>query len=63
VSLRAVPNELLTRAELADRMRCSVKTIDRMKADGMPHVTWGRRMVRFEPHAAMSWALARGEAA
>lgn len=54
--LRPLPPELVTREELADMMRCSVATVDRMKRDGMPHVSWGRRMVRFRPGEAMRWA-------
>jgi phage terminase Nu1 subunit (DNA packaging protein) len=49
VTLRALPSETryITREQLAERMGCSVKTVDRMKADGMPYVSWGRRMTRF----------------
>jgi phage terminase Nu1 subunit (DNA packaging protein) len=57
MSLRAVPNELVNREELARRMGCSVKTVDRMRSEGMPYVVWGRRMLRFDPQAAMSWFL------
>jgi hypothetical protein len=57
MTLRPVPNELVTRKELARRMACDVKTIDRMRKAGMPEIPWGRRMVRFDPQAAMSWFL------
>ena len=57
--IHAVPDELLTRKELATAMRVSVRTVDAMKADGMPCVTWGRRRVLFRLHAAMAWAEAR----
>jgi phage terminase Nu1 subunit (DNA packaging protein) len=52
----ARPYELVTRAELAEIMRCSVPTIDRMRRAGMPHVTWGRRLVRFRVVDAIGWA-------
>ena len=47
---------LVTRGELAEIMRVSVPTIDRMRREGMPHVTWGRRMVRFRVSEAIRWA-------
>jgi phage terminase Nu1 subunit (DNA packaging protein) len=54
--LRPVPDELVTREELAEIMRCSVPTIDRMRRQGMPSVTWGRRLRRFRVREAMQWA-------
>lgn len=54
--LRPIPDELVTRQELAEIMRVSVPTIDRMRAAGMPAVTWGRRLVRFRVREAMAWA-------
>lgn len=57
--LRPVPDELVTREELAEMMRVSVPTIDRMRREGMPVVTWGRRLVRFRVREAISWAEQR----
>jgi phage terminase Nu1 subunit (DNA packaging protein) len=54
--LRPIPDELLTRQELAAAMRVSVRTIDAMRAEGMPAVTWGRRLVRFRLREAIAWA-------
>jgi hypothetical protein len=51
------------RAELAAIMAVSLATIDRMVAEGMPSVTWGRRTRRFRPSAAISWASERERAA
>jgi phage terminase Nu1 subunit (DNA packaging protein) len=48
--------KLVTREELAELMRVSVATVDRMRRAGMPHVTWGRRLVRFRVREAISWA-------
>jgi phage terminase Nu1 subunit (DNA packaging protein) len=56
---RPVPDELLTRRELAHAMKCSVATIDRMKAAGMPYVPWGRRLVRFRLRDTMQWREAQ----
>jgi excisionase family DNA binding protein len=61
--LRPVPDELVTREELAEIMRVSVPTIDRMKRAGMPAVTWGRRLVRFRVREAMAWAEQQQQAA
>lgn len=63
MSLHSVPNELVTREEMAKRASCSVKTVDRMCAQGMPHVRWGRRLVRFDPDAALSWIWDQRESA
>lgn len=54
--LRPIPDELVTREELAEIMRVSVPTIDRMRRDGMPAVTWGRRLRRFRVGEALAWA-------
>lgn len=54
--LRPVPDELLTRHELAAAMRVSLRTVDAMRAEGMPCVTWGRRLVRFRLREAVAWA-------
>jgi phage terminase Nu1 subunit (DNA packaging protein) len=61
--MRAIPDELVTREELADIMRVSVPTIDRMRREGMPAVTWGRRLVRFRVREALNWAERQGRAA
>jgi phage terminase Nu1 subunit (DNA packaging protein) len=53
----------VSRAELAAIMGVSIATVDRMVAEGMPSVTWGRRTRRFRPSAAISWASERGRAA
>jgi phage terminase Nu1 subunit (DNA packaging protein) len=52
---RPVPDELLTRVQLAGIMQCSVDTIDRMKHEGMPYVPWGRRMVRYRLRECLDW--------
>jgi hypothetical protein len=39
----------VSRAELAAIMGVSLATVDRMVAEGMPSVTWGRRTRRFRP--------------
>ena len=60
VTLRSVPSELVTRQELAALMRVSLRTVDDLKAKGMPFVPWTGKMVRFRPHEAMSWAAEHG---
>jgi phage terminase Nu1 subunit (DNA packaging protein) len=63
MTLHAVPSETryITREQLAERMGCSVRTVDRMKADGMPYVTWGRRLTRYDPNKAIPWAIEYGD--
>jgi phage terminase Nu1 subunit (DNA packaging protein) len=53
----------VSRSELAAMMGVSLATIDRMVAEGMPSVTWGRRTRRFRASVAISWALERERAA
>jgi excisionase family DNA binding protein len=57
MTLRSVHSEehLLTRAELAELLHCDVQTIDKMRDDGLPTITWGRRYLRFRPSAVMAW--------
>jgi phage terminase Nu1 subunit (DNA packaging protein) len=62
MSLRSVPSELVSREELASRMGVCVKTVDRMRASGMPSVRWGRRLRRFDPDAAMAWLVGQDKA-
>lgn len=37
------PERYVDRRELADIMGVSIATVDRMAAEGMPSVTWGRQ--------------------
>jgi phage terminase Nu1 subunit (DNA packaging protein) len=60
--MRLVRPEYVTRQELAEMMGVSVKTVDRMKQDGLPYVSWGRRLVRFDPQVALSWSPDRKNA-
>ncbi len=53
----------VSRQEMAAIMAVSLATIDRMVAEGMPSVTWGRRTRRFRPSVAIGWAAERGRAA
>lgn len=59
----SAPESYVTRAELAAIMGVSLATVDRMVAEGVPSVTWGRRTRRFRPSVAISWALKRERAA
>jgi phage terminase Nu1 subunit (DNA packaging protein) len=53
------PEPYVKRGELAEMMGVGVRTIDRMRAQGMPCEDWGIRAVRFQPSRAMAWARAR----
>lgn len=55
----AEPERYIDRAELAQLMGVSTKTVDRLVAQGMPSVTWGKRTRRFRASIAMQWARSR----
>lgn len=63
MSLSECPERYVTRQELAKIMGVGLATVDRMVAEGMPSVTWGRRTRRFRPSHAVSWAAEQGRAA
>jgi hypothetical protein len=50
----------VSRAALAEIMNVSISTVDRLRGEGMPSTTWGRRTRRFDPAAAMGWAYEAG---
>jgi predicted DNA-binding transcriptional regulator YafY len=56
VTLRAAPDELLTRQELAERMRVSVATVDRLRKLGMPAVKFSPGRICYRANEAMMWA-------
>jgi hypothetical protein len=45
----------LSRESLAERLECSVDSIDRMRRDGMPSIVWGRRLRRFRYTDVVAW--------
>lgn len=53
------PEPYITRQELASRMGVSVSTVDAMRKEGLPWVSWGRRTVRFRASTAIAWAQSR----
>jgi len=54
-----VVEPFVSRHELARLMGVSIDTVDRLVAEGMPSVTWGRRTRRFRPSVAIGWASDR----
>lgn len=46
---------LLTRVELAEMLRISLRTVDKLKAEGMPHIKITKSTIRFELSAVMEW--------
>lgn len=51
--------ELFTRKELADKLKCHPRTIDNLRAKGMPHLMVGDSP-RFELEPVKRWLEARG---
>ena len=54
-----VVEPFVSRHELARLMGVSIDTVDRLVAEGMPSVTWGRRTRRFRASVAIGWASDR----
>jgi GrpB-like predicted nucleotidyltransferase (UPF0157 family) len=57
--VQQVPDRLVTRRELAEEMRVGSRTVDRLIADGMPHVRFSPGTVRFRLNQCMTWAEQR----
>jgi excisionase family DNA binding protein len=49
------PDRYLTRAELAEHLSVSTKTIDRMLREGLPCHRFGRRLVRLRLREVETW--------
>lgn len=45
---------MLTRKELAERMRVTTRTVDRQVKNGMPYIKFGGS-IRFDLDAVMKW--------
>ena len=46
---------LLNRAEVAELLGVSKRTIDNLVTQGLPYVLLGRRTARFDPAEVMAW--------
>ena len=53
------PEPYVTGPELAEIMHVSIRTIYRLREEGMPSVSWGLRTRRYLPSVAIAWANAR----
>jgi excisionase family DNA binding protein len=53
--LRPVPDQTVTREQLAEQLGVSTDTVDRWREDGMPWHNWGRRLVRFRVREVTRW--------
>jgi hypothetical protein len=54
-----VPDRYLSRAELAEHLGVCVKTVDRMRREGCPSRTYGRRLRRFRLSEVEGWLRGR----
>jgi hypothetical protein len=59
--IQPVPDRLVTRRELAEEMRVSLATVDRLIAAGLPTRRFSPGTVRINVREAMEWAAARYE--
>lgn len=53
--MRPVPDELVSREQMAQILGCSVDLVDDLRAQGMPWFRLGRRLVRFRRGEAQRW--------
>jgi hypothetical protein len=53
---------LLTTKELAHELRCCTKTVDRLRKDGLPHVTIGDNAPRYRLDVVLAWLESRPSA-
>jgi phage terminase Nu1 subunit (DNA packaging protein) len=53
------PSEWLTRRELAARLQCSVRTLERLEGEGLPNSRWSPRMVRYKLDSVERWLASR----
>lgn len=54
-----LPEPYVTRAQLATRLGVSVRTVDRLVADGAPSEQWGLRARRFRVSEVTEWVRSR----
>ena len=50
----------VTAAELAELLGVSLRTVKAWTSEGMPSESWGMRVRRYQPSAAIAWARNRG---
>ena len=58
MTLHALPNieEYVDRKEAASHLGVSVRTLDRMRSEGLPHWRYGRKLIRFRRSEITRWA-------
>lgn len=47
--------ELITKGELADRLKISLETVSRWKRDGMPFIQLTDKVARFQLNEVIKW--------
>ena len=55
------PDRYLDRVQLAEHLGVSTKTVDRMRAEGCPSHTFGRRLRRFRLREVEAWVEIRND--
>ncbi len=50
---------LLTRLELAKILKVSLRTVDKLKSEGMPHIKITGTTIRFELETVLDWLRKR----
>lgn len=60
--MRPDDERYLTRAQLADLLQVSTKSIARWERDGMPFSSWGPRLHRYRLRDVRPWFDAREDA-
>lgn len=60
-TFNAGPEPYMSRAQIAEYLQVSTKTIDRWALDGCPFETWGLRTKKFRASEVTAWARRRAE--
>jgi len=53
--------DLITTKELCEKLRVSLRTLARMRANGMPCIKMSNKMVRYDLDEVMKWIKGRDE--
>lgn len=57
--MAATPNELITKQEVAEKLHCSIRHVERLLKEGLPFVPIGTRKKLYNLASVMNWIKSR----